>query len=244
MGDRRLLRLFIVSLLTLAGQPALAGDTAELEILGFSADGSIFAFEEYGIQDGSGFPYAHRFYIDTASDSFLAGTPVRVRLDDEAASLAAARDQARKQGSSIIEDRILSENKGITAGFNAVSELTADPHRMVVSPRPIFPSIDDPLELRIEEIPLSAPELCENLTERHVGFRLMRIGRAPDETIELLHEDQAVPDSRGCPTGYRIGAIQTFFPENGESVYAVLVTVQRLGFEGPDHRWIAIPGRL
>ena len=59
--------LFFVSTL-----PSAGGDTASIEILGFTADGSVFAFEEYGIQDGSGFPYSHRFYIDTATDRFLA----------------------------------------------------------------------------------------------------------------------------------------------------------------------------
>ncbi|TIL61031.1 MAG: hypothetical protein E5Y89_28055, partial [Mesorhizobium sp.] len=38
-----------------------AGDVAELEILGFSKDGGVFAFEEYGVQDGSGYPYASRY---------------------------------------------------------------------------------------------------------------------------------------------------------------------------------------
>src|SRR5690606_4210255 len=70
-----------------------AGDVAELDILGFSQNGGIFAFEEYGVQDGSGFPYANRYYIDTATDSYVKGTPVRVRIDDENASLQAARDK-------------------------------------------------------------------------------------------------------------------------------------------------------
>jgi len=48
-----------------------AGDAATLNILGFSSDGSVFAFEEYGVQDGSGFPYANRFYIDTETDTFM-----------------------------------------------------------------------------------------------------------------------------------------------------------------------------
>ncbi len=36
--------------------PAVAGDFANRDIIGFSADGSRFAFEEYGQQDGSGSP--------------------------------------------------------------------------------------------------------------------------------------------------------------------------------------------
>ena len=60
------LKLGIVAV-GLAGSPAIAGDTAELNILGFSGDSSIFAFEEYGVQDGSGFPYSTIYVIDTSS---------------------------------------------------------------------------------------------------------------------------------------------------------------------------------
>jgi predicted secreted protein len=97
---------------------ARAGDTAELNILGFTADGGVFAFEEFGIQDGSGIPYAHRFYIDTATDSFLPGTPIRVRIDDETASLEDARSQARSQGEAIAAQAELEANRGLTAGSN------------------------------------------------------------------------------------------------------------------------------
>jgi len=226
---------------TIFATPAFAGDAAELSILGFSADGSIFAFEEYGVQDGSGFPYANRFYIDTASDNFMPGTPVRVRIDDEAASVADARAAAREQGQNVAQDAMLEP--GFTAGFNAITELSADPHRLAGNPRPVFPPIDQPVEFRIEEIVLEQPENCHGLGEA-VGFRLVRVGLAPGEAAQIVHEDASIPASRNCPLGYRLGAVQTFFPDGGEPVYAVLVAVRSLGFEGPNHRWIAIPGRL
>ena len=47
---------------------AQAGDFAKREIHGFSVDGGLFAFEEYGVQDGSGFPYSNIYVIDTATD--------------------------------------------------------------------------------------------------------------------------------------------------------------------------------
>lgn len=227
----------------LASAPSWAGDTAELNILGFSADGSIFAFEEYGIQDGSGFPYANRFYIDTESDSFLPGTPIRVRIDDESASLDEARAAAREDGQSIISDEELAANRGITAGFNPVTELSADPHRMAVNPRVVVPPIDMPVEFRVEEIALQAPPDCEGFGDI-MGYRLTRVGVSPGETAELIHEDDTIPASRRCPLGYHIGAVQTFFPEGNEPVFAVLIAVRSVGFEGPDHRWIAVPGKL
>ncbi len=241
----RLLALAAFILALFAALPARAGDAAYLEILGFSADGGIFAFEEYGIQDGSGFPYAERFYVDVDNDSWLPGTPIRVRLDDETASVEQARQQARTQGQSIISDNVLATHRGDTAGMSPVTEYSADPHRMAVNPRPVFPPVDDPLEFRIEEVTVSPPERCEGLGWDIKGFRLTRIDAVPGGTTELVHEDGAsVPSSRGCPLGYRIGAIQTFFPQPGSPSYAALIAIRTFGFEGPDHRWMAIVGRL
>lgn len=227
-----------------ASIPAAAGDTAALDILGFSADGSVFAFEEYGIQDGSGFPYANRFYIDTEEDAFLPGSPIRVRLDDEDTSLDDARGQAREAGEAIIPEDELREHAGVTAGANPVTELSADPHRMAVNPRPVVPPVDRALEIRLEEIGFPVPQSCDGFGRPHVGFRLLRIGTEAGEPTRLLHEDESVPTSRRCPIGYRIGAIQTFIPEEGPARFVVLIAVESIGFEGPDYRWIAIPGKL
>ncbi|MCK9552366.1 DUF2259 domain-containing protein [Aquamicrobium sp.] len=233
------------SALILAGALATAahaGDTAELNILGFSQNGGIFAFEEYGVQDGSGFPYANRYYIDTATDSYVKGSPVRVRIDDESATLQAARDKARDEGEAIVKQAELATNRGYTAGQNAVTELSADPSRMAVNPRPVFPAIDKPLEFRLETIPFGELEQCHDMGEAQ-GFRLMRIDATDGGRNQLVHDDKSIPQSRGCPTGYSIGAIQTFASEGSVSHYAVLIAVQKIGFEGPDHRWMAVTGK-
>lgn len=228
-----------------AALPGRAGDAAYLEILGFSADGGIFAFEQYGVQDGSGFPYAERFYVDVDNDSWLPGTPIRVRIEDETASVEQARQQARTQGQSIISDGELAAHRGDTAGMSPVTQHSADPHRMAVNPRPVFPPVDDPLEFRIAEVPVMTPPSCEGLGWDIVGFRLTRVDATPGGTTELVHEDGAsVPASRGCPLGYSLGAIQTYFPQPGSPSYAVLIAIRTFGFEGPDHRWMAITGRL
>jgi len=240
MKMMKLLCLAGMSLLA-ASQAAHAGDAAELNVLGFSADGKVFAFEEYGIQDGSGFAYTHRFYIDTVTDKFLPNTPVRVQMEDESVGLQVARDEARKRGDKVIAEDVLAANRGRLAGFNAVTETSADPLRMVVNPRPVFPPIDAPLEFRLEEISLGEIERCPGIGPVK-GFKLVQVGDGGKTTV--MQEDKDVPLSRGCPTGYRIGGVQTFFGEGGAMTYAVLITVIRHGFEGPDHRWIAVTGRM
>ena len=237
----KLLTAIFLLLPMLAGGPARAGNVSELEILGFSADGSIFAFEEYGVQDGSGFPYANRFYIDIASDGFVPGTPIRIVLQDENASLGDARAQARAPGQSIVSDEFAA-NRGHTAGANAITELSADPFRMAVNPRPVIPPVDDPIEFRLEEFTLDA-QGCENLGPT-MGFRLLRIDLTENGSVSLVHEDDSIPRSRNCPLGYRLGAVQTVHPATGEPSYAVLIAIESFGFEGPDYHWIAVTGRL
>jgi len=238
------MRSMLAALMLMAAGPASAGDSAELGILGFSADGSVFAFEEYGIQDGSGFAYANRYYIETGTDRFVAGTPIRVLSEEQDASVEDARAEARQLGAEIVDEDELAANRGFTAAANAVTEISADPFAVEVNPRPVFPPIDAPLAIRLEEIAFPVPENCAFAAERHVGFRLLKVSHEAGVATELLHEDDGVPKSRSCPLGYRIGAVQTFFPKGGEPVFVVMIAVRRVGFEGPDHRWIAVPGKL
>lgn len=241
MSYRHLSGLALFAALVATPAVALAGDAAKLDILGFSKDGGTFAFEEYGVQDGSGFPYANRFYIDTATDKFLSKTPVRVRLDDERSSLENARNKAGQDGQGLtsLPDTELRTNVGQTVASNPVTELSADPFKVTINPRPIFPALDANLTIELQEVAVPASETCQNMGEIK-GFRLMLAEDKPDAKPELLHEDKAIPSSRGCPLGYSIGVVQTFYPESGKPVVAVMIAVRGAGFEGPDYRWLAV----
>jgi len=63
-----------------------AADASDRAIIGFSKDGSHFAFEEYGMQDGSGFPYADIYIINLKTDKWVKGSPIRVLVRDENAT--------------------------------------------------------------------------------------------------------------------------------------------------------------
>ncbi|MDI6027580.1 DUF2259 domain-containing protein [Corticibacterium sp. UT-5YL-CI-8] len=234
--------MFISAVLLASVVPGLAGDTADLSVLGFSADGKVFAFEEYGIQDGSGFPYSNRFYVNIAEDDFVAGTPIRVLFEDETKPLYAVRAQAGEKGNAILSNQELGENPGFLAGFNAVTEVSADPYHIVVNPRPVFPPIDANMEFRLEEFSLKGPDFCDGVAGPTKGYRLIGIDAKDSGKTQVLHEDTSIPQSRGCANGYRIGGVQTFFTPDSKMAYAVLITVVRQGFEGPDHRWIANTG--
>ena len=218
----------------------LAGDFAKREIHGFSVDGGLFAFEEYGVQDGSGFPYSNIYVVDTATDQWRAGSPYRIRLDDETKTVFDAREEARILAGTVMKS---FENRGNVVATNRATELGIDDKRMIANPRLVVPPIDDAIEFRLEEIPFAGTETCEAFGATK-GFRLLKIGtRDGDETI-MLHEDTSVPESRNCPLGYALADLVTYYPEGKSPVFAVLISMQTVGFEGPDGRYLAVTGRF
>jgi len=57
-----------------AGAPALwAGDSATFVNLGFSADGSVYMFAQYGVRSGTLRPWADLFVVDVAGNDFVPG---------------------------------------------------------------------------------------------------------------------------------------------------------------------------
>jgi predicted secreted protein len=219
-----------------------AGDFSEHAIFGFSETGSHFAFQEYGTEDGSGFPYASVYVIDVATDSWLPGTPFRVRLEEDGATEAEARAETEVQSASL-RDQHGTRFQPSRVASNPVTELTADPGYVVVNPRLVVPPIDDPYAFRLVTYPLPGAELCEDFGQTR-GFRLTVERDAQDGPHVVAHADSAIPASRGCPLDYRIEDIYTFFPEAGPPVFAALVRVIKVGFEGPDGRLVAVTGRL
>jgi predicted secreted protein len=77
--------------------------------------------------------------------------------------------------------------------------------------------------------------------DRPTGFRLTISNLTSNDTA-ILHEDDSIPRSRGCPITYRISRIVAPDAWPVEQVVVVL-SVLRHGFEGADRRFIAIPGR-
>jgi predicted secreted protein len=66
--------LWVIILVTLLLVPNLwAGDTATFVDLGFSPDGRIYAFAQYGVQAGNLRPWAELYVVDVAQNNFVTG---------------------------------------------------------------------------------------------------------------------------------------------------------------------------
>ncbi|KKX33842.1 DUF2259 domain-containing protein [Rhizobium sp. LC145] len=239
---RAALRLSVLAIAAafLAGS-ATAADIASFRPIGFSPDGRVFAFEEFGIQDGSGFPYSNIYVLDLEKDGYLQGTPYRVRLDDEKATLAEARRQARDKAEGLIASHELADNPGEILAFNPVTEVDADPHRLRYRDYAVVPPVGEPDTLTLEEIPQEPDDRCSGMVEKMAAFRLRITEEDGKPADQLIHEDQRVPASRGCATGYRLAGVMGGTAMDRSPFKVALVMVLSLGFEGSDGRWIAVP---
>lgn len=223
---------------------ALAGDIASFRAIGFSEDGKVFAFEEYGIQDGSGFPYSNIFAIDTEKDSFIAGTPIRVRLDDEMAGLGKARAEASDKAAAVLSQYRLEDRPGQLVAFNPVSEGTGNARVLRYYAYPAEPAFGGLYGLKLEEIAEEPSPACKELLAKVRSFRLVLTAVDGKPTNKTVYKDDGIPQSRNCPGSYRLGGVVTYQPAGGgETLHIALVTVLSFGFEGRDGRWIAIPVR-
>jgi predicted secreted protein len=246
---RHFVRLLAVAVAVLVAPvgPALAGDYARTEILGFSADGGHFAFEEYGIQDGSGFPYSNIYVIDTSQDSWVPGSPFRLRerIDDSQPLdledlLRETRARNRETARAVLEATGI-DGRGDTVAHNPPTEKFADRYLMVASTVRESPDFGTPLDLRMSVFPLDAKS-CPSGFGKTQGFRLT-MTEGQDE--RLLNDDKSLPESRGCPLDYRIERLVTYRKSwNDTPYFAVLVLVESIGFEGKDGRYLAITGKL
>lgn len=241
MKLRTTLAAFLVATLSaITVNPAGAGDFASREIIGFNADSTLFAFEEYGVQDGSGFPYSNIYVIETATDSWLSGSPYRARIDDENATLVDARQASRKMAEDVLPAFV---NPGTINATNQPLEVSPAPRKMEARPFHFVPPTDDTIAFEINQYPLAASgdlaRVCEDFGGSK-GFELVRTKPGPSR---ILHRDEVLPSSRGCPLDYRFADIVTHRLPSGEMTYAILVLYERVGFEGPDGRFLAITFR-
>lgn len=232
--------LAAIALFAASNSSALAGDFAQREILGFSSNGGLFAFMEYGRQDGSGFPYANLYVIDTKTDQWVANSPYRVLLQDETRDVFEAREEARIMAGPVLKS---FEMRGEIVATNRAAELTGDSKRMAALPRTVVPPIDDPIEFRIELEPVPVPELCQAF-DGVTGFSLTLIGLQPGDPARLLHKDDNVPSSRNCPLDYSFADLMTYYPDGHPPVAAILIHMRTVGFEGPDGRFLAVTTQL
>ncbi|MET3899383.1 putative secreted protein [Devosia sp. UYZn731] len=226
--------------------PAWAGDRAGIGFIGYSDDARYFAFEEFGIQDGSGFAYANVYVLDLQTDQWVKNTPVRVRLEDESSTLAAARADALSQARPVLDTLGIAEPVDIialngdgAAGINDKMLRFGQPGYSMAAPEASY-------ELTLSGVAATL-SMADCVGETDAGEAGFALNLTVDGKAHEVYRDKTVPESRGCPLGYRLYGVITpfddlaaFAPELGPGALAI-VSVYSLGFEGADRRFIAVP---
>ena len=225
--------------LLLLATPALAGDRALIDLIGYSGDARYFAFEEFGIQDGSGFPYSSIYIVDLTTDSWVVGTPIRGQADDEAVSLSQIRAEVQLEA----EDDLAGLGIEVPAEYAALVGDGApglDGQTLRFGTPGYDPrDVSGDYELRLATFPATAASPCaEWFSTEPLGYELVIADKGSER---LIHRDGALPRSRGCPLAYRLYGVALPFNAGSISDAVALISVYPGGFEGPDRRFIAVP---
>lgn len=227
----------------LAAMPALAGDRAALDIIGYSEDGRYFAFEEYGYQDGSGLAFSSIFLVDLDADQWVQGSPFRIIDEQEdvdaPSSLLQIRGQAARAAAAGLETLAI-EYPAEIAALNGDGALGNDGKTLRFGlPAYGLSEPEGDYTLLLRTFPSTSPEPCEDyMGAPPLGFALTIAGA---EAERELHRDASLPSSRGCPWDYRIFAAVTPSWGSGLDHAVAIISVYPHGFEGPDRRFIAVP---
>ncbi|MEO0545917.1 MAG: DUF2259 domain-containing protein [Pseudomonadota bacterium] len=251
--------LLVLSTLLIAANAALAAQDTSLNVIGFSTDGTIFAFEEYKVQDGSGAPSSTVYVIDMATDTWLPDTPITIggsetdglsienSPDPEAATAAFLkqyRDKAKARVAALFEARG-GLREAITVAANPPTDFSNDAQKVRFHPVPYFSAIRQTpeqkmLQLSITETPFPASENCFSMFESMKGLTLTLIDER-DGSVKNLNEDTRIPASRGCPQFYRIEKVVVPQPNRtNPDALAIILRYATVGFEGNDGRLMAI----
>ncbi len=230
--------------LAITATAAAAADNAERAAIGFSPDGRYFAFEQYGVQDGSGFPYAEIFVIDLDANQWVKGSPFRARIEDEAALVSSVRAKAAKSAASLI-GQLKTAEPGDALAAQLPTQAVADRHSIGFDPyyQSQTSQKGDRFTLSLELVPFTAPESCYAEDGKQMGFRLT-LKDNESGTEKEVHKDAAIPSSRYCPRDYDISDVIAYRPSSGEARQVALIGVYTPGFEGVNRRFIAVPFQL
>ena len=219
---------------------AIAGDYATLNFIGFSNNGRYLAFEEYGVQDGSGFPYSNIYFIETAKNT-MAAPSVVVRLDDEYASEKMARARSAALAAKKLRQLgIVRGNTGKHVVSHLINDLTfeKDPFATEVTFAEEIGSMYKQGEYYLKLRPVKVViKDCEPYDYETLMMDLTLTNK-DDNTTRTLQKDTTIPKSRGCAHGYRIQDVYLY-----KGSIAVFINVFTQGFEGPDMRFMAVSGQ-
>lgn len=247
--------LTAAGLLLAATSFAAAGDSAARKVLGFSPDGTAFAFEQYAVLYDSMERFIEIQVIDTRTDSFIKGTPFSARIGD--------RDEREDH---VVRAEFLKKAAPTLQRLNitqAGKHLPGKPSIDLDQPG-IYQTAEAPLaksqeftlpggrkaKLAIAETAFGKAS-CYGAGGRATYGDVIVQGVTLTLSIDsaapiVLQSDTRLPKSRRCVTEYGIAEAWLHEASDGAQTLAVLIeTVDAHEFHaGPNRRFMAVTRQL
>ena len=245
--------LIVFGVLAIMPANIFAGDYATLNFIGFSEDGKYLSFEEYGTQDGSGFPYSNYYFVDTAKNSYAAA-PIKKTYDDskmtdesQIPGEEVMRLQAKKAAAANLKKfKIVPGNTGNLLVARLLTDLNGEKIKpgdekkdQIVKFTDYVSSnyFENEYELRLKTSKVNLKR-CDYNYEPTLKFEIS-LKDVRGNTEKILQKDNDLPESRGCPHTYSVQNIYAY-----KDKIAVFMNIYTIGFEGPDMRFMVVTGSL
>lgn len=240
-----------------------AGDAAQLNFIGFSADGKYLAFEQYGVTDGSAAPYSELHLINVADNHYLSKPLQADNIEkfspDELSEIPL--DSLRKLNLSdnekaINKYKLDKPQTGLHLIHHPLHDLGANPDEVTFSPQiPLGGRVFIRYQLSLTEEEDSSADCFDMGTAKRMTLKLINLDLQESQEqakkddkepvskqnpVTILQQDKKLPKARGCVLDYRIQDVYLYDDKH----LAVLINQFKPGFEGQDMRYMVVTGKL
>lgn len=208
---------FFLGILLFTATSAFAADQSTLQFLGFSKDGKYAAYEQYGIHDGSGFPFSEIVVLNVPQNKTVL--TVNKSLQQDGAGVKDARSQALK-AANLNKYGILKTNLGRSVYANPLGKTSVQ-----------FQAKTKPYSMMVQPITFKVSD-CINPTAKGVSVQLNK---------KVIFKDKVLPKDRICPQKYGVHQVRVW---DTSKTFVAFIRYEKDGFEGPDVRYWAVSGIL
>lgn len=228
--------LAVLAVLAVTGAAA-AADSAEFNLIGFSRSGGHVAWEQYGVQDGSGFPWASLYVESAVSGNTVLGDTLVLNIyegglpedwfDQDLDLVGLLRDSLLSaHGPEMDRMGIMPGEEGVPLMVRLPTDLSR--YQSTEFVREWYaPGFSRGPRYRLE---LRSDSVATEMMYMQPLVALKLVLQAAGREIVLAEDG-----GEGAPVayGYGVGAVHMY----GDSTLAVLLGKTTPGFEGPNSRW-------
>jgi predicted secreted protein len=211
---------------------AQAANDARLAVLGFSRDGSAFAFEQFGWSSGDSYPFSELAVISTRTGRPIVGAPFQSLIAQNGATQERARLISYTAAQKLLADL------AITKPGMVVARASGNPRDTSARALDItLPSLG-PVRIKLDSAVVKSLG-CDaaGVKVRALAIRLLDPEGRP---LRTLHKEKNPPPERLCPVGYGLAEVRIFERGDALPVMAIIIGMDRPGAGGSDRRYLGI----